>query len=176
MAMLRSNSKYCATVWNPWKRNIRKQEMVQRRAARLVTNIFHNTSSVTEILYHFQWDTLEARRCKLQLTMVYKIVNNIERNSDKSPPPLTWYSSSRGSPTSYSTVQSMCFFSPARSPLWKIVLIAYDHRANCFVPNDHLKSYVLRTISVRPPYGARMGQCFYDLSTATGLRYFFLFV
>ena len=78
MAMVRSNLEYCATVWNPWKKkHIKKLEMVQRRAARFVTNRFHNTSSVSDMLEHLKWDTLEARRCKLQLTMFYKIVNNI---------------------------------------------------------------------------------------------------
>ena len=78
MAMVRSNLEYCATVWNPWKKeHIKKLEMVQRRAARFVTNRFHNTSSVSDMLEHLEWDTLEARRCKLQLTMFYKIVNNI---------------------------------------------------------------------------------------------------
>ena len=78
MTMVRSNLEYCATVWNPYKKDhIHKLEMVQRRAARFVTKRFHNTSSVTDMLDHLQWETLEARRCKLQLTMLYKIVNNI---------------------------------------------------------------------------------------------------
>ena len=78
MTMVRSNLEYCATVWNPHKKeHIKKLEMVQRRAARFVTSRFHNTSSVTDMLNQLQWDTLEVRRCKLQLTMFYKIVNNI---------------------------------------------------------------------------------------------------
>ena len=59
------------------KEHIDKLEMVQRRAARFVTNRFHNTISVSDMLDHLQWETLEARRCKLQLKMFYKIVNNI---------------------------------------------------------------------------------------------------
>ena len=78
MTMVRSNLEYCATVWNPHKKeHIKKLEMVQRRAARFVTSRFHNISSVTDMLNQLQWDTLEVRRCKLQLTMFYKIVNNI---------------------------------------------------------------------------------------------------
>ena len=78
MTMVRSYLEYCATVWNPYKKDhIHKLEMVQRRAARFVSKRFHNSSSVSDMLVHLQWETLEARRCKLQLTMFYKIVNNI---------------------------------------------------------------------------------------------------
>ena len=77
MTMVRSSLEYCATVWNPYKKDhIHKLEMVQRRAARFVTKRFHNSSSVTDMLDHLQWETLEARRCKLQLTLFYKIMNN----------------------------------------------------------------------------------------------------
>ncbi|KAH3879321.1 hypothetical protein DPMN_003223 [Dreissena polymorpha] len=44
--------------------------MVQRRAARYVTNRYHNTSSVTSMLDHLQWETLESRRTKAQLSMI----------------------------------------------------------------------------------------------------------
>ena len=65
-------------MWNPYKTDhIHSLEMVQRRAARFVTNIFHNTSTVPDMLDHLQWETLECKRCKLQLTMFYEIVNNI---------------------------------------------------------------------------------------------------
>ena len=51
--------------------------MVQRRAARYVTNRNHNRSSVTDMLDHLGWDTLETRRSKLQLIMLYKIVHDL---------------------------------------------------------------------------------------------------
>ena len=66
MAMVHSsNLEYCATVWNPYK----------KKHVRFVTNRFHNTSLVTDMLA--QAALLEARRCKLQQTMFYKIVNNM---------------------------------------------------------------------------------------------------
>ena len=135
-------------MWNPYKTDhIHSLEMVQRRAARFVTNIFHNTSTVPDMLDHLQWETLECKGCKLQLTMFYEIVNNIaeidkdlylilamarkeraikEVHADLHPRdcfkysffqdispsgtnsrhlllgPMTWYSSSKGSPTSNS--------------------------------------------------------------------------
>ena len=53
---------------------IHKIEMVQRRAARVVTNRYRNTSSVTSMNEHLEWESLEARRAKHQLTMLFKII------------------------------------------------------------------------------------------------------
>ena len=78
MVIGRSNLEYCTTVWSPYKKeHIHKLEMVQRCAAWFVTTRFHNTSSVIDMIDWLQWETLEAIRCKLQLTLFYKLVNNI---------------------------------------------------------------------------------------------------
>jgi hypothetical protein len=45
--------------------------------ARYVTNRYGNTSSVTSMLGDLEWDTLETRRKKIRLTMMYKIINNL---------------------------------------------------------------------------------------------------
>ncbi|MCG8046534.1 MAG: hypothetical protein N0E48_12995, partial [Candidatus Thiodiazotropha endolucinida] len=42
-----------------------------------VTDRFRNTSSVTDMLSHLQWETLKSRRQKQQLTMLYKIIHNL---------------------------------------------------------------------------------------------------
>ena len=49
--------------------------MVQPRAARYVTNRYKNTSSVTSMIEHLDWESLEAGRAKHQLTMLFKIKN-----------------------------------------------------------------------------------------------------
>ena len=78
VAMVRSNLDYCATVWNPHQKDqVRKVEMVQRRAARYATNRYRNTSSVGSMLDELGWETLENRRKKLQLTLIYKVVNDL---------------------------------------------------------------------------------------------------
>ena len=51
--------------------------MVQRRAARYVLNDYNTTSSVSAMLEELGWETLESRRQKLQLTLFFKIVNNL---------------------------------------------------------------------------------------------------
>ena len=51
--------------------------LTQRRAARYVTNRYHNTSSVSAMLNHLQLPTLEHRRNLNRITMLYKITNNL---------------------------------------------------------------------------------------------------
>lgn len=77
-SMVRPIIEYCSTVWNPHtKEYVNKVEMVQRRAARYVTNRYHNTSSVTSMLDHLEWESLESRRAKNQLTMLFKIIHGL---------------------------------------------------------------------------------------------------
>jgi hypothetical protein len=52
-------------------------EMVQHRAARYVVNRYHNTSSVTSMLEDLKWPTLEERRQRARLVLMYKIVNGL---------------------------------------------------------------------------------------------------
>ena len=71
--MVRSNLEYCSSVWNPHhKDQVHKLEMVQRMSARFTTNKYRNTSSVSSMLDHLQWESLEARRSKIQLTLFIK--------------------------------------------------------------------------------------------------------
>ncbi|XP_071170995.1 uncharacterized protein [Mytilus edulis] len=77
VAMVRSNLDYCATVLNPYqKEQVKKIEMVQRRAACYATNRYRNTSSVGSMLEKLDWESLENRRVKLQLTLLYTVVND----------------------------------------------------------------------------------------------------
>jgi hypothetical protein len=78
IALVRSSVEYCCTVWSPHYGTHKYQlEMVQRRAARFITNRFHNTSSVDSMLEELNCETLETRRTKHQLTMLYRIVNKL---------------------------------------------------------------------------------------------------
>ena len=76
--MVRPNLEYCSNVWSPHTDKAREKiEMVQRRAARYVTSRYRNMSSVTDMLEDLGWDTLETRRAKSQVTMMYKIMNGL---------------------------------------------------------------------------------------------------
>ena len=78
ISMVRSSLEYCASVWNPnQKEPVQKIEMIQRRAAIYVSNRFRNTSSVSSILDALQWESLEYRRTKIQLTLLFKIINSL---------------------------------------------------------------------------------------------------
>ena len=78
ISLVRPSLEYCSSIWNPYTREqTRKLEMVQRRAARFVTHRYHNTSSVTSMLDHLEWETLESRRTKNQLTMLFKIIHGL---------------------------------------------------------------------------------------------------
>jgi hypothetical protein len=76
--LVRPTIEYYSSVWSPHTKDaISKKEMVQRRAARYLINRHRNTSSVTSMLGDLEWDTLETRRKKTELTMTYKIINNL---------------------------------------------------------------------------------------------------
>ena len=49
--------------------------MIQRRSARYVTNRYHSTSSVETMLQKLQWPTLEERRKKARLILLFKVAN-----------------------------------------------------------------------------------------------------
>ena len=71
-SMVRPILEYSSTIWSPYTKDyIHKIEMEQCRAARYVTNRYRNTSSVTSMLEHFEWESLKARRAKHQLTMPF---------------------------------------------------------------------------------------------------------
>ena len=65
ISMVRPILEYSSTIWSPYTKDyIYKIEMVRRRAARYVTNRYRNTSSVTSMIEHLEWETLETRRAK----------------------------------------------------------------------------------------------------------------
>ena len=77
-SMVRSNLEYCSSVWSPHrKEKIWKLQMVQRKTARYTTNRYRNTSSVATMLEHLQWKSLESGRYKIQLTLLYKMINDL---------------------------------------------------------------------------------------------------
>jgi hypothetical protein len=76
-AIVRSNLEYCSTVWAPHtKKNKDEIEKVQRRAARFVTGRYHNTSSVSSMIDHLNWESLEQRRQKARVIVLYKIIHS----------------------------------------------------------------------------------------------------
>ena len=69
---------YAATTWAlSHDTNTNKIKMVQRRAARFVTNDYGRKSSVTEMIADLGWNTLQKRRDLARLSMMYRIIHNL---------------------------------------------------------------------------------------------------
>ena len=69
---------YTAVVWSSYTQSsIHVVEMLQRKAARFICNDFARLSSVTSMLEHLGWDSLEQRHNQLTLLMLYKIINKL---------------------------------------------------------------------------------------------------
>jgi hypothetical protein len=77
-ALVKPTVEYSAAVWDPYTQaNVHRIEMIQRRAARWTLNRYHNTSSVTGMLNHLKWPTLQSRRSEARLCLMYKMVHNL---------------------------------------------------------------------------------------------------
>ncbi|KAK3102525.1 hypothetical protein FSP39_011953 [Pinctada imbricata] len=77
-SLVRPKLEYNCCTWDPHQHTqIQQLEMVQRRAARYVTNRFHNTSSVNSMLQDLNWPTLQERRLRTRLIFLYKITHNL---------------------------------------------------------------------------------------------------
>jgi hypothetical protein len=75
--LVRPILEYANTIWDPWtKNNIDKIEAVQRRSARFVLNNYSRHSSVTSMLEELKWPTLEERRARQKVIMMYRIVHH----------------------------------------------------------------------------------------------------
>lgn len=82
VTLVRPILEYCGHIWNPYNsQQIHQIEMVQRRAARFVTNTpwtrTQDQASVTLMVNNLGWDTLEQRRNRSSLTFMYKMDNNL---------------------------------------------------------------------------------------------------
>ena len=77
-SLVRPTVDYASSVWDPYtKQNRDRIEMVQRRAAHYVLNCYKRSASVTEMLKQLDWETLELRRKKARVIMLYKMHCNL---------------------------------------------------------------------------------------------------
>ena len=78
--LVRPRLEYAACAWDPAPPSgqIKSLEMVKRRAARYICNTWsREPGTVTALLQHLKWITLEERRIRQRLLMLYKIVNGL---------------------------------------------------------------------------------------------------
>lgn len=75
---IRPTVEFAATSWDPHtQRNTKKLEQVQRSSARFVMGDYRRTSSVSAMLEHLDWPSLQERRYHNRLLMMYKIRYNL---------------------------------------------------------------------------------------------------
>ena len=76
LMIVRPSMEYAAVIWDPYHHNnIQQLEKVQRRAVRWVLNDFNQFSSVTAMLQHLSWPSLQLR-CKIsRLQALFKIIH-----------------------------------------------------------------------------------------------------
>ena len=76
--LVRPRLEYCASVWDPYQKDLISQlESVQRRSARFVLKNHRRKASVTQMLTQLKWEPLEHRRASQRLTLIYKSVNKL---------------------------------------------------------------------------------------------------
>ena len=133
--LVRPIVEYASTVWDPvTQKNKRQLEMVQRRAARTVVGDYRTTSSVAQILTHLNWPTLEERRKRAKVTMVYRLMNGlVEIESDSLMP--TKIRSTRGHQRKFILPQSRLqthqqSFFPSAVRLWNKLPSKIDNAAS----------------------------------------------
>ena len=77
-SLVRPQAEYASSVWSPYtKEIIEKIEMVQRRAARWLTNDYSPYSSVSNMLSNLGWRLLENRCDDARLITFYKVVHGL---------------------------------------------------------------------------------------------------
>ena len=78
LTLVKPIMEYACVVWDPiTQKNITELERVQRKAARFVMGDYKTTSSVRSMLEHLKWPTLEERRKRAKVTMLYRIIHQV---------------------------------------------------------------------------------------------------
>ena len=125
---VRPTLEYAGSVWDPTgkgNKNLRdKLEAVQNRCARFVTGDWRRTSSVSAMVAHLQWQSLQERRAKMRLHTFYNIVNgNIDIPADAYITPAQHQHNTRGAHLKFHLPQTRLHvyqnsFFPASIALW----------------------------------------------------------
>ena len=124
--LVRPQTEYAASVWDPKIAHHQHSiEMVQRRAARWVCSEYGWEASVTEMIKKLEWETLEARRAKMRVLMMYKVVHQIVAVSSAQLTPRT-SAARQNHPYTFHQLQAkqdyyLYSFFPWTIPLWNLL-------------------------------------------------------
>ena len=76
--LVRPMLEYASSVWDPHHNNhIASIKKIQRRAVRWIFNDYDYSHSVTAMLQSLTWPTLQHRRRRMRLTLLYKCINGL---------------------------------------------------------------------------------------------------
>ncbi|CAB4037319.1 Hypothetical predicted protein, partial [Paramuricea clavata] len=77
-SIVRPKLEYASTAWDPYTNKDKVAlERVQRKAARFCSKNYNPMSSVTDMTEDLNWESLEVRRKKARLTLLYKLSRNL---------------------------------------------------------------------------------------------------
>ena len=77
-SLIRPILEYSSVVWDPHTaQDSYKLEMVQRRYARYTENNYRRTSSVKTMLENIGWESLQERRAKNKVAMLYRMTHDL---------------------------------------------------------------------------------------------------
>ena len=73
-AIVRPKLEYACDAWDPYlQRDVALLERIQRKVARVCSNNYHPTASVTEMHQDLGWTSLELRRTMTRINLLYKM-------------------------------------------------------------------------------------------------------
>ena len=109
-AYVRPKLEYASSVWDPHhQKSIEKLEMVQRRAARFVSNIPHRhtqqQTSISKVVLDLGWQPLQVRRKNNRLIMMYRIIKNHVEIPQIHHPTLREFQPVRGNQHNFTPMQ-----------------------------------------------------------------------
>ena len=77
-SIVRPKLEYASTSWDPYTNKDKLAlERVQRKAAPFCSKNYNPMSSVTDMIKGLNWESLEVRRKKARLTLLYKFSRNL---------------------------------------------------------------------------------------------------
>jgi len=76
--IVRSKLEYASASWHPhYEKDITTLKRVQTKAARFSLENYDRIASVSNMLKELQWDTLDLRRKKNRLALMYKLSHSL---------------------------------------------------------------------------------------------------
>ncbi|XP_071500419.1 uncharacterized protein [Diadema antillarum] len=138
---------YASTAWDPHCQDqIRKLEMVQRRAARFTLGDFHPRHSVSEMLHSLKWQSLAERRAQLKVIMLFRILHQLIAILPEPPYIYPVTRSSGRRPTQYR--QQFCRTSGFQNSFFPSVILFWNQLPTSVTAASSLEQFRRQLVGV----------------------------